>query len=441
MGLRTRLLLVIVIGLGLSLAATLALLLRLERHEQARGAAERAEALLQTLAVPVAQLLTQGHPADLEHLLAALHSRKDALDLDRIVLVDGRGRVLADSEAERYGMDLAAADAFVARAVTTDGALVEREGEWPARVAVAVQNGTRWATLVGTVSAQALRERVSARRRRLILSAVAVSGLGLVLLLLVLSTTVVTPMRELARAAHRFADGDLQHRAPVDGAEEIAVLGGALNTAAERLSRHTTELEAEVKRRTEELQEKNAALKEANARLERLAITDGLTGLHNHRHFQSLLAMEVTRQRRTRRAFSLLLFDVDHFKHYNDAHGHPAGDEVLRDVARLLRENVRAGDVVARYGGEEFVVLLYDTPLEAAQGTAEKLRATIAEHRFPHAQAQPLGRVSLSVGVATWPEHAEGALDLVEAADRALYRAKAAGRDRVRVAVPLGGVV
>lgn len=434
MGLRLRLLLIVVVGLGLSLVTSLVLLVQMERRAQARDAAERAGAMLQTLSVPSALLLTQGRLADLDNLLSEMHRRREALDLEQIVLVDHEGVVLAHSESERYGVNLAAEDPFVHAAVQAQSPVVERDGGRPVRVAVPVQTGIRWATLIGTLSEEALERRVAEREKRLVLSAVTVSAIGLVLLLLFLSTAVVVPIRQLSRAAHRFAEGDLSARAPVKGKGEIAILGSALNTAAERLSHYTTELEEEVRRRTEELRATNEELQRANERLETLAITDGLTGLYNHRHFQQLLAMEITRQRRSRRPFSLLMFDVDHFKQYNDTHGHPAGDEVLRQVARLLRENTRAGDVVARYGGEEFVVLLFDTPLEAALAIAEKLRAAVAEHPFPHREQQPLGRLSVSVGVAAWPEHGEGAMELVAAADRALYRSKRKGRDQVSVA-------
>lgn len=431
MGLRARLLLIVVLGLGLSLVTSLTVLLRAERQALVKTSAERAGALLKTLSVPAGLLMTHGRVADLDNLMTELSLRKESLDLEELVLVDPTGRVLAHSDSDRFGAQLNEEDPFIAYAIQHERPVVERARGMPRRVAVPVQTGIRWGTLVGTLSESALEERLRERQTRLVLSAAAVSGLGLVILLFFLKTAVVRPLRAASTAAQRFAEGDLEARAPVRGGDEIATLAIALNSAAERLSRHTTELEAEVKRRTEELRQKNAELEEANERLEKLAITDGLTELVNHRHFQQLLAAEVTRQQRERRPFAVLMMDVDHFKHYNDSHGHPAGDEVLKRLARILRENVRASDVVARYGGEEFVVLLLDTDHERAMGIAEKLRELVATHPFPHGAEQPLGHVSISIGVAVWPDHGATPVALVTAADKALYAAKRFGRDVV----------
>jgi diguanylate cyclase (GGDEF)-like protein len=166
--------------------------------------------------------------------------------------------------------------------------------------------------------------------------------------------------------------------------------------------------------------------------LELLATTDGLTGVQNHRAFQETLMGEVARAYRYRMPLALIMVDVDHFKQYNDTFGHPAGDQVLRTVARLLREHSRTTDVVARYGGEEFAILLPSTDQEGALAQAERLRATIA------AAAWPKRAVTASFGVATlglddYPpdgDAAPGTL-LIMAADGALYQSKTQGRNRV----------
>jgi diguanylate cyclase (GGDEF)-like protein len=168
--------------------------------------------------------------------------------------------------------------------------------------------------------------------------------------------------------------------------------------------------------------------------LNQLAITDGLTQLYNHRYFHERLESEVERSNRTGLPLSLLMIDVDHFKHYNDLNGHPAGDTVLRKVARILSEGRRLNDVVARYGGEEFTILLVDTPTDAAAQLAENLRQRVAEEEFANGEAQPMGRLTISLGVASYPHSAVSAVELVEAADVALYRAKGGGRNRVEVA-------
>lgn len=183
------------------------------------------------------------------------------------------------------------------------------------------------------------------------------------------------------------------------------------------------ELEAKIHERTHELAE-------ANTRLAQLAVTDGLTGLYNHRHFHERLTLEVERSQRSGLPLSLLMLDVDHFKQFNDTFGHPAGDEVLRQLARVLADTRRANDVVARYGGEEFAVILVDTPKFTAAKVAERVRERINTHDFSEA-APRASKLSTSIGVATFPDDGVDAESLVRAADTALYAAKRAGRNRV----------
>lgn len=187
------------------------------------------------------------------------------------------------------------------------------------------------------------------------------------------------------------------------------------------------DLEAKINERTHELAE-------ANSRLAQLAVTDGLTGLYNHRHFHERLALEVERSQRNGLPLALLMIDVDHFKHYNDRHGHPAGDELLRDLARLLSDGRRRNDFVARYGGEEFAIVLVDTDKLTAAKLAERLRETVAAHPFPRADEQPGGCLSISVGVASFPDDAGSVEGLVRAADVALYEVKRGGRNGVVLA-------
>src|SRR5262249_53220666 len=172
-------------------------------------------------------------------------------------------------------------------------------------------------------------------------------------------------------------------------------------------------------------------LEERTAGPTRLAVTDGLTGLYTHRYFHEQLQQAVERSLRSGTPAALLMIDVDHFKKYNDRQGHPAGDEALRSVARLISEDRRTVDVVARYGGEEFAILLHDVTREAAVELAEKIRARVAAAPIAHAEKQPLGKLTVSIGVAACPQDAQTAEALLEAADVALYRAKKSGRDTV----------
>src|SRR6266850_1541390 len=162
---------------------------------------------------------------------------------------------------------------------------------------------------------------------------------------------------------------------------------------------------------------------------ERLATIDGLTGLLNRRTLTTQLAARVREAQRYRRPLSLVLLDVDHFKKVNDTHGHPAGDAVLRGVAAVARAQARETDLVARYGGEELAVVLPETDAAGARTIAERLRAAV--EGTSHVTEQGSLRVTVSVGVATWPGGGQNPDELLTTADRALYRAKQTGRNRV----------
>jgi two-component system cell cycle response regulator len=165
-------------------------------------------------------------------------------------------------------------------------------------------------------------------------------------------------------------------------------------------------------------------------RVRNLAIRDSLTELFNHRHIMDLVQHEFERVGRYQNAFSVLMIDVDHFKRINDDHGHPAGDAVLREMSQLLRETLRTTDLLGRYGGEEFVALLPHTTPEEARQTAERIRYRVQHTRFRAGDEEV--RVSVSVGMASCPSAAIDSPDaLLREADKALYRAKEAGRNRV----------
>jgi diguanylate cyclase (GGDEF)-like protein len=177
-----------------------------------------------------------------------------------------------------------------------------------------------------------------------------------------------------------------------------------------------------------------AAVALQNARLcrevEIRAVTDSLTGAFNHRYLQKRLAQELARARRYGEPLSLLMMDVDWFKRYNDARGHRAGDALLSDVAALLEAQTRRQvDLVARYGGDEFAVLLPNTDIVGAATLAERLRTSVAAR----GAEDPDAAVAVSIGLSSVPAFALTAERLVETADRALYRAKRLGRNRVEL--------
>ncbi len=167
------------------------------------------------------------------------------------------------------------------------------------------------------------------------------------------------------------------------------------------------------------------------SQVQEMANSDGLTKLYNKRFFMTRLSEEILKAEKGHYPVSLFIFDLDNFKHYNDTQGHQAGDEVLKITGQLLRETVRPDDVPARYGGEEFVVILPQTPKDGAMIAAERFRERIAAHPYPHRESQPLKVVSLSGGVATFPDDGRNGTDLIQAADAALYRAKKAGRNQL----------
>ncbi|MGQ9637591.1 MAG: diguanylate cyclase [Thermodesulfobacteriota bacterium] len=162
-----------------------------------------------------------------------------------------------------------------------------------------------------------------------------------------------------------------------------------------------------------------------------LSYIDDLTGIYNHRFLIQQLTLEVERQRRYPTALSLLMIDIDYFKHYNDVNGHLGGDQVLRSIATLLNQGVRQSDVVARYGGEEFAAILMNAGKEKAREIAERIRRIIADTPFPNERQQPNKNLTVSIGIATYSSKVSTVTDLIREADHALYRAKRKGRNRV----------
>jgi diguanylate cyclase (GGDEF)-like protein len=226
------------------------------------------------------------------------------------------------------------------------------------------------------------------------------------------------PLDRLTHAAARVARGELEVDLPTARAGEVGQLASAFNHMVWRLREGRRQLDAT-----------NEMLRRQNAELERLSLTDGLTGLANHRLLIQRLDEETHRFHRHGRPFSVLVADVDNFKAYNDKFGHPTGDDVLRHVATFLRAMTRATDCVARNGGDEFCVLLPETSSEEVALLAERIRERLKVAQFPGPQ------VTLSLGAASLPMDGLTPDAVLAAADEALYRAKRDGRDRFVQAV------
>lgn len=180
--------------------------------------------------------------------------------------------------------------------------------------------------------------------------------------------------------------------------------------------------------------------KQLEAQLLELATLDSLTGQPNRRETERVLQDELARARRYGRQLAVLWVDLDYFKRVNDSHGHATGDEVLRTVSLRLADNIRSADTLGRYGGEEFIIVLPEQSVQEAQETAERLRQCIASEPVATVAGESVP-LTISIGVAVYPDHADTSAALCEAADRAMYCAKDAGRNRVAVALPLSGEV
>ncbi|HJS43215.1 MAG TPA: diguanylate cyclase [Gemmatimonadales bacterium] len=215
-----------------------------------------------------------------------------------------------------------------------------------------------------------------------------------------LSLLIVRPLTRLTRAASRVAGGDLDIGLPVTDGGEVGYLTQVFNHMVVRL-------------------------RESRVELERLSVTDPLTGLYNRLRMMEVLENEVRRSRRLRHPFAVLMADLDLFKKYNDAYGHPAGDALLKRIGAIMREASRDVDFLARYGGEEFLLMMPETEIEGAIEAAERIRKKI------EGDSLPAGSISISVGVAAFPVNGDSPEALIAAADAALYEAKHAGGNRV----------
>ena len=230
-----------------------------------------------------------------------------------------------------------------------------------------------------------------------------------------LGAIIVRPLEQLALGATQVGMGGLDVDLPTDNsAGEVSALARVFNHMVARLRAGRQELAGA-----------NDALRHKNEELERLSVTDGLTGLTNHRALMQRLAEEGQRAQRSEKPFVVIMADVDHFKQYNDEFGHPAGDEVLKKVAAILKECTRTVDCVARYGGEEFAVLLPETDMGGALEVAERMRARVEKSQFPGR------RITLSLGLAEFPRDADEVKSVIKVADSALYVAKREGRNQV----------
>jgi len=397
--------------------------------------------LMSTLAVPCSIALANNEIERLDDYLARLSGLRDdsrqvasdpVQDLRFLSVVDPHGRVVAHTLETAFGT--VRTDEFARRALVANVPLFEeREGpNGPVMsMSLPVVSGLRWGTLLAEFSLRRLKQRIATLRLQTLAATLALTLLALLALSLGLFRLVVRPVKALSVMAGHLAEGKLNHRVRVDTRDELGMLAEAFNLTAEELTEYTQDLERKIRERSQEIVEKNEQLERANRRLAELATTDQLTSLANKAHWLTRLEFEVLRAKRGGHRLCLLMLDVDHFKHYNDTHGHLAGDRLLSQLAALLRQELRATDIAGRFGGEEFGMVLMDTRLRSAANVANKIRKAVELADFAGQDRQPGGNLTVSIGAAELNLKTDDKEDLIEKADQALYRAKEQGRNQV----------
>lgn len=366
---------------------------------------ENAKRIVVVLGVPVLRssgeiagaLVARVNFSGLSRVLQAFGTRSTG----HVYLTTERGALIVDSRggsADRERMSMAPEAAN--RLLSANGGIVEHRGFDGGEVLGSAQRLSQapWIAVadmpLGNAYAQAIRLRN--------LAFAVIGGLLVVITLVAywLAALIARPLGRLTSAAAKVSAGDLSVGLPAAGGGEVGYLTQVFNTMVESLRKNREELE-------------------------RMSTTDMLTGLGNRRHLMNLLPQEIERARRAAKPFSILMLDVDHFKKYNDRHGHQAGDDALARVGMVLRDSIRPYDCAARYGGEEFLIVLSGASLEHARECAERIREHVRSEQFAG------GPVTVSIGIAAYPLHGETADAVIGQADAALYEAKRGGRDRV----------
>lgn len=382
----------------------------------------RATALL-TLAVPVLsihneQLGALSAVVDLGSVKTRLRNVVDSSQAEVVVLASDGTPLLSTHGGADALTPLAAEPLHLLR--SRPGEAMSLEGHHQREV-VAVADEPRSLPLI--VVAERDRAEIFATWLRLLEVFVLLTG---VLTLLVglaaywMGRSIVRPLNSLTAAAGGIARGDLDvqlHDAP---AGEIGDLTRVFNMMTDRLRRGRAEVIAA-----------HQALESQNQLLEKLAVTDGLTGLYNRKKLDEILADRFARFARNHKPFAVLMLDLDHFKSINDNHGHAAGDQALADAAAIVKQSIRSIDYAARYGGEEFVLVLVETSMTAAVDVAERIRRVFEIRRSEQAASEGRPWVTVSIGVAQIRDADTSPEVVLGRADEALYEAKRRGRNRV----------
>ena len=346
----------------------------------------------------------------------------------RILISDGRGKVIA-ATGVRGESRLGAALPLAELMYPSDGQLANYADEGGTRLVGALRpiGPTGWYLVAEAEHARAFAPAIAVTKQ------IFVVGVCIILLFSVLAykitQAIMQPIDALSRGARRIAEGHVDYEIPMpaNDDDELGLLIQAFNGMMRKLRSSRNEIEQDHMR----LAEKNEELQRANEILAQLSITDGLTKLHNHRYFQDHLTREIKRVSRTEAPLALILLDIDDFKLLNDTHGHAAGDEVLVILAGIMNDSARESDLIARYGGEEFVILMPNTDLAGSVHLAEKIRMAVESTRLIIGNNMKPVNITISLGVAVFTGSRR---EFFTEADKALYQAKAAGKNCVIIA-------
>lgn len=337
-----------------------------------------------------------------------------------VAILDQNGRVLAKQSGSVVKDEAIAPAVLEAMASAQDSVFeaVDEQGKVRTYAAQRVPGGSpnpsTLHVLVGVPRA-VLYDEANKKTFAIIAGIIVVSGLLIFAARYGPEIALLRRLRALLGVTNHIRAGDLTARTRFPQSdEELAQLGHALDDMAQAL------------------QKRDADLKQALRELSEQVITDPLTRLNNRRYLWDFLGRDLIRARRAVLPVAAILFDIDHFKRFNDTWGHEAGDLVLKSVADVIRQNVRGSDIACRYGGEEFIIVLPEATRNVSVERADQIRRDIERMELLMGERK-LERVTASFGVALYPTHADNAEALVRAADQALYRAKDNGRNRVEV--------
>jgi diguanylate cyclase (GGDEF)-like protein len=370
-----------------------------------------------------------GYAAMAERLSKVVSAEADLVSSGRVIFFDLVGLLTPSARAQADSLEKS--DKFVtarSAAFSTGGNQYVTLADGKSVLVHPLTDKGGKALVVATIVAG---DRAAADARRAVTRATLYGGIVMVLLIVlvaaVISNRLVAPILRLSKDVQMLSD--------------LMPVGAPIATTKDEVIRLTSHFNALVKVLKDNLMNldvANAALTDLNTELMKLkqeaeerSIHDELTGLYNYRYFANRLQQEYERSARYARHLSLLMIDIDHFKHYNDTHGHEKANDVLKGIGEVIQACVRASDIAARYGGEEFVVIAPETSEDKAKILADRIRKRVEEHDFADAETQPLGRLTVSIGVAGFPETTTSAQELIEGADEAMYKAKADGRNRV----------